>query len=83
MQTVRCELGYTSSLDITGLLSFCIGSEKPFNYFNIRSSQYSKKSAIHLSRQSLHSASSSALGLELGDTLQTAVDHATIKGAST
>ena len=45
--------------------------------------QYSKKSAIHLSRQSLYSASSSALRPELDNTLQTALVHATIKGAST
>ena len=81
--TVQCELEYTASLDITRPLSSCIGSGKPFNYFDIRSSQYSKKYAIHLSRQSLHSALSSALRPELDKMLQTALDHATIKGAST
>ena len=81
--TVQCKLEYTASLDITGPLSSCIGSGEPFHYFDIRSSQYSKKSAIHLSRQSLYSASSSALRPEFDSTMQTALDHATIKGAST
>ena len=83
--TVQCKLEYTASLDITGplKLSSCIGSGEPFHYFDIRSSQYSKKSAIHLSRQSLYSASSSALRPELDSTTQTALDYATIKGAST
>ena len=81
--TVQCKLEYTASLDITGPLSSCIGSGEPFHYFDIRSSQYSKKSTIHLSRQSLYSASSSALRPELDNTMQTALDHATIKGAST
>ena len=81
--TVQCELEYTASLDITGPLSSCIGLGKPFDYFDVRSAQYSKKSAVHLSRQSLHSTSSSALRSELDGTLQIALDHATIKGAST
>ena len=66
-----------------GPLSSCIGSGKPFNYLDIRFSQYSKKFVIHFSRQSLYSALSSTLRLELDYTLQTALDHSTIKGAST
>ena len=81
--TVQCKLEYTASLDITGPLSSCIGSGEPFHYFDIRPSQYFKKSSIHLSRQSLYSASSSALRPELDSTTQTALDYATIKGAST
>ena len=81
--TVQCELEYTASLDITRPLSSCIGSGEALNYFDIRSSQYSQKSATYLSRQSLHFALSFALRPELDKTLQTALDHATIKGAST
>ena len=81
--TVQCELEYTASLDITRPLSSCIGSRQPFDYFEMKSAQYSKKSATRLSRQSLHSDSSSALRTQLDNTLQTAVDQATIRGAST
>ena len=35
MLTVQCKLEYTASLAITDPLSSCIGSGKPFDYFDI------------------------------------------------
>ena len=81
--TVQCAHEYSASVDITtGPLSQCIVSGQSFDYFQMRTEQLSRKSAIRLSRQSSYSDTSSSLRSHLSHSLQTALDLATIRGAS-
>ena len=50
--SVQCNQEYSASLDISGLLSCHIGSSQVFDYFDLRMEQLSRKSAVHLSKQS-------------------------------
>ena len=80
--TVQCAREYSASVDITGPLSQCIVLGQSFDYFQMRTEQLSRKSAIHLSRQSLYSDTSSSLHSHFSHSLQTALDLAAIRGAS-
>ena len=80
--TVQCAHEYSASVDINGPLSQCIVSGQSFDYFQMRTEQLSRKSAIRLSRQSSYSDTSSSLRSQLSHSLQTALDLATVRGAS-
>ena len=80
--TVQCVHEHSASVDITGPLSQCIVSGQSFDYFQMRTEQLYRKSAIRLSRQSSYSDASSSLRSQLSHSLQTALDLATVRGAS-
>ena len=48
--TVQCAHEYSASVDITRPLSQCIVSGQSFDYFQMRTEQLSRKSAIRLYR---------------------------------
>ena len=79
---VQCAHEYSASVGITGPLSQCIVLSQSFDYFQMRTEQLLRKSAIRLSRQSSYSDTSSSLHSHLSHSLQTALDLATIRGAS-
>ena len=77
-----CVLEYSASVDITGSLSNIIVSGNSIEYFTVWSTQISRKSSIRSSRQSLYSDSFSSLHSQLDQSLKTALDLATVRGAS-
>ena len=79
---VQCILEYSASMDITEPLSNYIVSGQSIDYFLMKSAQLYRKSSIRLSRQSLYSDSFSSLRSQSDQSLKTALDLATIRGAS-
>ena len=69
-------------MDITESLSNYIVSGQSIDYFLMKSTQLFRKSSIRLSRQSLYSDSFSSLRSQSDQSLKTALDLATIRGAS-
>ena len=73
---------YSASLAITEPLSHHIGSGQCVDYFQVKSEQLSRKSEIHLSKQSMYSNTSASLCVELDHASQVSLDLATTRGAS-
>ena len=73
---------YSVSLTITEPLSHFIGSGQCVDYFQVKSEQFSRKSEIRLSKQSLYSNTSADLRVKLDHASQVSLDLAMTRGAS-